>query len=223
MNPGVVRYVLCGLLLVFVLGAGCGDEGKSSRPGAGATAVELTEQGWAAFTEGRYDDALKCFEQAIAKDAGHGPAQVGAGWTKLESAQSDHDMRSAVDSFNAAAAAGETGADALGGRAAARLALGAAEWPGAAADAAFALSAAPAFVFEHRPSFTAADLHLIIAFAHAARARYAEALAEADLVTPSGINPADAGTWLVGGEACATFAQAVLAHLEALSSSAGAD
>lgn len=219
MNRGVVRHPIGWLLLVALLGAGCGQDDKSTRPGGGSTAAELTEQGWAAFTEGRYDDALDSFDQAIAKDAGHGPAYVGAGWAKLESAQSDQDLRGAVGSFGTAAVLGQTGADAIGGRAAARLALGAGELSGAAADAAFALNAAPAFVFEHRPSFDADDLHLIVAFAQAACARYAEALAAADLVAPSGIDPTNPGSWRVGGETYATFALAVLAHLAALSDS----
>lgn len=215
MKGGAARVAVCWLLAA-VLVAGCGREDKSTRPSGGATAAELTEQGWAAFAEGRYGEALSFFDQAIAKDAAHGPAHVGAGWARLEAAQEDQDLRDAVGSFSAAAALGQTGADALGGRAAARLALGAEELTGAAADAALALAAAPEFVFEHRPSFAADDLRLIVAFAQAARARYVEALAAADLVAPSGLDPTKPITWAVGGEAYATFAQAVLANLSAL-------
>jgi tetratricopeptide (TPR) repeat protein len=206
-------------LLVLVAGAGCSKDGKSTRPGGGATAETLTAQGWAAFATGEYGDALTSFDQAIAKDAEHGPAYVGAGWARLVSAQSVGDLRGAVSSFGTAAGLGETGADALGGRAAARLAIGGDDLPGAISDAAAALSAAPDFVFEYRPSFDATDLRLIEAFAQAARARYAEALAAADLVAPSGIDAADADTWVVGGETCDTFAQAVLAYLQQLSDS----
>jgi len=212
---------VCALLfiaLAALAGHGCSKDDKSTHP-SGATAAELTEQGWEAFTAGRYADALSSFDQALAKDAEHGPAQAGAGWAKLESAQSQENLRDAVSSFSAAVALGETGADVLGGRAAARLAIGANELPGAISDAGLALSASPDFAFEHRPSFNADDLRLITAFAQAARARYAEALAAADQVAPSGIDPADAATWVIGGEVLGTFAQAVLAYLSELSDS----
>ncbi len=216
--PGSGRLLLVLALFAVASAPGCGKDDGPSRP-APTTAAGLTAQGWEAFAGGDYTAALAAFEQAIDLDAQHGPAHLGAGWARLAGGQATEDFEAAVMSFDTAAASGETGAEMLGGRAAARLALGGAALPAAVSDAAAALDAAPDFVFAQRPSFDAADLHLIVAFAEVARARYADAMAAADGVAPSGIDPSDPSTWVVGGQACSTYAQAALARLAQLSDS----
>lgn len=222
LGSGHLWLSLVALAILVVLaagvGAGCGKDDPS--PGSHTpTAATLTERGWDAFADGDYAQALSAFEQAIVMDAEHGPAHLGAGWAHLAGGRADEDFQAAVTRFDSAAHLGETGAEMLGGRAAAHLALGGDALPAAAADAAAAWGASPDFIFAQWPSFDAADLHLIAAFAEVARARYAEALAVADEVAPSGIDAADPGTWVVGTETCATFARAVLARLEELSES----
>lgn len=209
--------IAAALLTVLVLaGCGGGDDGDGPTDPTNNTPVEFTSAGWAEFRAGRWPDAMANFEDALALNAAYGPARVGLGWTRLQMATSAAAMLTAAGEFDAAATAGETGADMYAGRAAARLGAGGASLTGAISDAQAALAADPSFTFAHRTSVTAADLHLIVAFARAAQGDLAGALAAGDQVTASGIVENQPQTWVVGATSYPTFASAVLAHLHAI-------
>jgi hypothetical protein len=178
------------------------------------TPATLTAAGWSAFETGNLELAQQKFDAAIGLDAQYGPAYVGRGWVQLSRATTADAFGTAATSFDDAIGRGETGADAHGGRAAARLALGGDNLVGAIEEANAALAASPEFVFAHRTSFDWRDLHLIVAFAEAARgARFAAAREAADQVQDSGIRQGDPQTWVVEGVRYPTFETAVLAHL----------
>jgi len=173
----------------------------------------LTSQGWESFEARDLARARRKFDAAIAADPAYGPARTGRGWVLLETATTEAEHLATIAAFDEALVRGETGADARGGRAAALLAAGGAHLAGAAVEAREAWLGAPAFLFEHRPSFDARDLHLLEAFAEAGRGRLAEALAAADAVEPASIREDDPRTWIVDGVRYPTWASTVLAHL----------
>lgn len=126
-------------------------------------------------------------------------------------------MQEAAADFVSALSRGQTGAYVQAGRAAASLGAGGSALDAAVTQAQDALDSQPTFAFEHRTSFDWRDLRLIQAFALAAQGHFDNALAAADAVADSGIDDADAGTWVVGGTTYPNYLGAVLAHLHALS------
>ena len=223
-HPMKRRPILATLLAACVLAAlllsGCrGDDDDSSplTPTTPDTAAAYTTRGWERFGAANFSDALADFNAAIQLDATYGEAHTGQGWTRLSLATSPVSMNTAVVSFDNAIDNEENGADVLAGRAAANLGVGGASLDNAVDDAQAALTADAAYVFSHRTSFNALDLHLIDAFAQAARANFSEALTAADLVLDSGIEQDDAGTWVVDGTTYDSFNGAVLAHLHKVS------
>jgi hypothetical protein len=205
-------------LTLTIMVIGCGGDNGGSKPVIPDTAAEFTERGWGRFEAGDLDGALSDFNAALALDAGYGPAYLGQGWSRLSLAASTASMEPAAAGFDSAFVHGQTGADCLSGRAAAHLGVGGNEgYLSAVSDALSALQLSPSFTFAHRNSFNSTDVRLIIAFAHAGRNQFPDALAAADEVSDSGITEVDPETWVVGGETYKSFQAAVLAHLQALS------
>ena len=219
-RPHGFRRLLAVGLLIALAGAcvagvitGCGGKDKVTKPPQPPTA-----EGWAAFEAGNLAVALQKFEAAIVIDPQYGPAYTGRGWAELTQATTTEAFRAAASSFDAAVQYGQTGAEVYGGRAAARLALGGGDLGGAIQDAQAALAASPGFVFEHRNSFDARDLHLIAAFAEAGLGgAFTEARDDGDQVQASGIRLGEPQTWTVDGVGYPTFETAVLAWLQKLS------
>jgi hypothetical protein len=182
------------------------------------TPATLTAEGWVAFEAGNLDLALQRFNAAIELGTHYGPAYTGLGWVQLSRATAAAAFRAAASTFDTAVENGQTGADAHGGRAAARLGSGGGDLVGAVQEAQAALAASPTFVFSHRTSFDFRDLHLIAAFAEAGRGgRFLEARDEANQVQASGITQGDSQTWTVDGLLYPTFEAAVLAWLHKMS------
>jgi tetratricopeptide (TPR) repeat protein len=182
------------------------------------TPLVFTNEGWTAFEAGNLDLALEKFNAAIGLDAQYGPAYTGRGWVQLSRATAAGDFSTAVASFDAAVARGEGGGDVLGGRAAARLALGGDNLAEAVQDAETALAGTPAFVFAHRVTFDYRDLHLVAAFAEAGRGgRFPQARTHADQVQASNITQGNPQSWTVDGVTYPTFEAAVLAWLHKMS------
>lgn len=182
------------------------------------TPEALTAQGWAAFEAGNLAQALQHFDAALTLDPQYGPAFTGRGWVQLSQATTNAAFQAAASSFDSAVGYGQTGADARGGRAAARLALGGSDLVGAVQEAQTAVTASPTFVFSHRTTFDYRDLRLIAAFAEAGRGgRFSAARDEADQVQASDIRAGDFQTWTVDGVHYPSFEAAVLAWLQKLS------
>jgi hypothetical protein len=210
------RWVWACVALLVLGGCGGGDGGNPSRP-VELTVDELTARGWSRFTAGDFSGALADFDTAIGRDATHGPAHVGRGWTRLQLATTTATAADAVASFGTAIGLGASGPEVRAGRAAASLAVGGGSLDQAIADAVAARQASPQFQFTHRPSFDHRDLRLIEAFAQVGRNDLASALAAADAIEPSGIDAGNAASWTVDGQTYGSFGAAVLAHLHKLS------
>ncbi|MCK4305493.1 MAG: hypothetical protein KAY24_14750 [Candidatus Eisenbacteria sp.] len=205
-------YLGAGLASLFLL-VGCSEDDPAG-PDPRSTAAELTEQGWTQFEQGDLAGALSSFDDAIEVYSSYGPAYVGQGWTYLAQGASNSDFESALSSYDTAISEGEEGAEILGGRAAANLALsGESSLDAAVTDAQSARVWDSNFIFEHRTSFNASDLFLIESFALAAQGYFPAALAAADSVETSGIQEASSATWVVDSQEFTSFAEAVLAHL----------
>lgn len=209
-----VRAVLCAALVT--LATGCGSDDNTTQP-PGDTAVSLTQSGWTLFEEGNDAEALEEFDAAIAIDPDHGPAYIGQGWSRLNVSVNSTGLVGALTSFDRALTLQQSGAEVRAGRAATLLAIGGASLDGAITDARAARTQAPAFVFSHRTTFTAVDLLLVEAFALAGQAKFAESLAVADVVAPSGIVQGEPATWVVGSTTYDSFEEAALAYLHRLS------
>lgn len=213
---GIWRPSLLALSLLMVAGCG-GDDGPSGPTEPIDTAPTRTAAGWAHFEAGRWDDAATEFQAALSLDPLHGPAHGGLGWARVQLALTPTAMEMASTHFSSAIAVGEAGGDVLAGRAAARLGAGGASLPGVVADATAALEESPLFQFARRPSIDARDLRLLLAFAWLAQGDLDAALANADQISNSGIDPLQSSTWQVDGVTLPTYAAAVLARLHALS------
>jgi hypothetical protein len=212
---------LVASVLAALLFAGCkGNEDNQSpvTPVDGPeTPSEFTDRGWKRFEAASYSGALSDFNAAIFLDPTYGQANIGQGWTRLLQATSTNSMRGAAATFIDATLNGENGADVLAGRAASHLGSGRTFLDAAVVDAQAALATDADFVFMHRPSFNAQDLHLVEAFALAGKGNFSGALSAADLVLDSSIDEGNADTWVVDGTTYDSFNGAVLAHLQKVS------
>lgn len=217
-RPAAFRAGLnAALVATATLVAGCADREEIAVP---TDATGFTDRGWDFFTDGEVAQARVDFENAIEADPTFGPAYVGLGWAKLRLATSATEMSGAVQSFDDATARGQNGAEVVAGKAAAQLGVGGTAGLAAAVTLAqTARTQAPAFQFEHAPSFDLTDLFLIEAFARAAQGNLAQALAAADAapVADSGIAQGNPATWQVDGTTYPTFEGAALAFLHKLS------
>lgn len=218
-RPALVAIIAACVLAALLLSGCRGDDDDSSplTPTTPDTAAAYTIRGWERFGAANFSDALADFNAAIQLDPTFGEAHTGQGWTRLSLATSAVSMNTAVVSFGNAIDNGEDGADVLAGRAAANLGVGGSSLGAAVDDTQAALTADPSYVFSHRTSFNALDLHLIDAFAKATLANFSEALTAADLVLASGIERENASTWVVDGTTYDSFNGAVLAHLHKVS------
>ena len=215
LRAGLGTAACLGGLLLFV--AGCADRERIAVP---TDAAGFTDRGWGFFSDGNLEQARGDFERAIERDADFGPAYVGLGWTRLRLATATGEMEAAVSSFDSAANRGESGPEALAGKAAAELGVGSASALNAAISLAQnARTQSPGFQFEYSSSFGVTDLFLIEAFALAAQGNVASALTVADAapVGDSGIAAGTPSTWQVSGTTYPTFEGAVLAFLHKLS------
>ena len=117
------------LMIPFLVLGGCGggEGGGPVEPQPLDTPEAYVGRGWERFEGGDSSGAQADFQAALDLDENHGPALAGYGWAMLVAAPSDISMQSALDSFDAALARGETASYVTAGRAAARLAPGTVE------------------------------------------------------------------------------------------------
>jgi tetratricopeptide (TPR) repeat protein len=213
--------LLAASILAAILLAGCKEDETNQNPvtpiNGPDTPAEFTDRGWERFEVANFSGALSDFNAAIFLNPSFGEANIGQGWARLMQATSPNSMRGAASTFVSAILNGENGADVLAGRAAAYLGSGNSFLDAAVVDAQAALAADADFVFMHRPSFNAEDLHLIEAFAQAGQGNFTGALSAADLVLDSNIDEGNAETWVVDGTTYDSFNGAALAHLHMLS------
>jgi len=207
----------CVCLLIGTGLFGCGEDPTEVVDPPPATASEFTSRGWTQFEQGNLVNALADFDEALSLDENFIPAFVGQGWAKLGLAVSAASLQSAVESFNFAVAGGDSSAVVRAGRASANLGIGFDALDEAITDAQAALLAEPGFVFSHRTTFGANDLHLIEAFAQAALGEFAAALTAADQIAGSGVEADNSNTWMVDGVTYSSFDRTVLAYLHKMS------
>lgn len=219
------KPILPGLLLAtfltLALAAGCSSGGGDGGNDPGdidqpTTAAQYTARGWEGFEAGQYATAIADFEAALALDSTYGEARAGRAWSRLVQAEDESAFAASAADFQLAVMAGEGDAYVRAGWACALLGQEG-QLSAAAAQAESALASEPSFIFAHRISFNAVDARLALAFALAGQGSYSEALAQGDLISDSGIDIDEAGTWEVDGTAYFSFPGAVLAHLHKLS------
>ncbi len=176
------------------------------------SAANLTSEGWAAWEGGDYTTAQSRFEEALDFDDTYADAHSGLGWTHLRVGS----LSDAAAQFDAAIADGLTSQDArVGGLAAYRDLSGGLSTAISYGEA--VLSADPSYVFSHDSTIDADVVRLLLAqsYFREGESSFADAQAHMDVVIPdNGLDPADAGTWSVGGESYDTYAQALLALIE---------
>ncbi len=214
-----------GLLLAMSAGlltTSCSDDDDTGDNGGGGvtppvfTAEELNTLGWDSFAIGEYGDAARSFEDALDLDATLHEARLGLGWAQAYTGLHDDavatflalvDDNQLVDDARAGLAATTTFAD-----------------PSQAISAAQAvLSDDPDYVFSRRDSFDYQDLYVIQALAHFALQQYEEAqglvteIETMNELPSSGLDPANAATWVVDGITYATYHAALAKVIEGLS------
>jgi len=189
------------LALLALAAAGCFSAGFGR-------ASDLVSDAWALYAEGRFDDALALFQAAAGAAGGDVTARArarnGEGWCRLRL----HAPVDALADFDAAVAGGADGADALAGRAGARLAAGLDA--GARADARAARALEPSYVSFHDP-LDARSLGGVALVASIRAGDLAGAQEELDLLAPgNGLSPGDPSSWVVDGAPLPSYASAVL-------------
>ena len=218
-------YGIAGLALLLICGLGlssCNDDDPVDTTGGTTgnttpvyTAAEWEAMGWESFTLGDYVMAVSQFEDALALQADLHSARLGLGWSRAYSG--DHAI--AAQEFDALIAAGAHTTDAYAGKAAALLFTDPATARTSAEDA---LAASGDYIFSHRESFNATSLHVMIAQASFALQEYSAAQAKVDELetthglTPTGLDPDDPLTWIVGEETFPTYVEALAVVIEML-------
>jgi tetratricopeptide (TPR) repeat protein len=218
LRPGWIVLLLAASLLA----ASCGEEDSGPGGGGGGpttpdyTADELNTMGWASYAVGDYYDAKSYFGQALAKDAGQDEARLGLGWSQAFTGE----HLAAITTFNGLLDDDRRTTDAQAGLAAAALFTDPQQ---SLVAAQAAVDADPQYVFERRESFNFLDLHLIQAQAHfalhdyaAAQAKVEEIEAMVEELPPSGLDPQDPETWVVGGVTYASYQAALAAVIHDL-------
>lgn len=193
------------------------EAGNESTASQEATAtpndeVSLTQSGWVAWEAGDYVTAEALFLDVFNFDAGYADAYSGLGWTDLRQG----DQASAAGRFESAITNGLTSEDARVGALATYRDL-----PNGLATAmsygTTALQNDPNYVFSHDPAIDADMVRLMLAQVHfrLGQANFVFAQQFMDQLVPgNGLDPADSGTWSVGGTVYPTYAGALLALIQ---------
>ncbi len=169
------------LSIIFIAGlcsttllVGCGGGGGGGEPTE--TAADLTNQGWALFVQGKYEEAIERFTRATQLDANYADAYNGLGWsyanTKVDS------LAKALINFNLCIAKDTTHADPYAGRAPVYRDLNPPQFQDAINTATTALTKDSDYEFVHYTDFNWRDLHLIKAQCYYGLKEYTQALAE---------------------------------------------
>jgi tetratricopeptide (TPR) repeat protein len=174
--------------------------------------ISLSQSGWVAWEAGDYTAAEALFLDAFNFDPDYADAYNGLGWTDLRRGN----QAAAAGRFELAITNGLTSEDArVGALAAYRDLTG-----GLATAMSYgttALQNDPTYVFSHDPSIDADMVRLMLAQVHfrlgEANFIYAQQIMD-QLVSANGLDPADSGTWSVGGTVYQTYAGALLALIQ---------
>jgi tetratricopeptide (TPR) repeat protein len=203
------------LLATGLMVSSCGNDDEGDKGGGGGgpvepeyTAQELNEMGWASFAVGDYYDAGSYFSESVVKDATLYEAFLGLGWAQAYTGNHDD----AAATFQSLIAGGHFANDARAGLAAAALFFDPA---GARAAAQAVLTAEPDYQFSRRTTFDYRDLSVILAEAYFMEQNYdsaqdtIDAVAQAEGLPPSGLDPAHSETWVVADVTYASYTAAL--------------
>ncbi|MFC1530275.1 hypothetical protein ACFL6R_06130 [Gemmatimonadota bacterium] len=166
-----------------------------------------TSRGWAAFTAGEYTDAFQHFQIALNLDGNYAEAFHGRGWTHLIR----DDLSNARVQLLTAISKGLTTVDVYAG-----LAILYRELPDLQTAIGHALTVVtgdPDWEFSHLTSIDYRDMHLLMAQCYFRQGEdwFDEAQGQVDILDPSnGLDPADTGTWIVGGITYGTYGAALM-------------
>lgn len=181
-------------------------------PGARSHDIRISLEGWSAYQDGRWADAVSRFEDALSDDPDCVDASNGLGWCHARRDSLDQ----AVAGFQAALVIEGAFLDAHAGLALVSSALN--DHLQVIASARAVLDeAGDAYEFRRDASVTSADLRLVLAQSYFHRGEYAEAQDLVDLLDPAnGLSPDDPDTWWVEGVQYATYEEALLVELQVL-------
>ncbi len=214
LNPGTTYY-----FAVSAVDETGNESDRSITVNAEPTsAAYATSLGWAAFTAGEYTDALLEFQIALNLNENYTEAYLGRGWTHLLR----DDLSNARVQLQAAIAKGLTTVDADAGLAVAF--RGVPDLPSAISHALTVVTGDPDWEFSHLTSIDYRDMHLLLAQCYFRQGEewFDEAQAQVDILDPAnGLDPADSGSWSVGGESYGTYGAALMTAIMELEAAIG--
>ncbi len=177
-----MRLLLVSLVCIGLVVYGCGGGGGG---GPTKTAESLTVDGWALFEQGKYEEAIDKFGEALELDETYADAYNGLGWSyaKLD------ELSDALAAFADCIANGMDEADPYAGQAPVyRDFDDSNHFQNAISSATTALSKERRYIFSHYTSFDWHDLMIIIAQSYYGLSEYTSANAWVDSL---GGTPAD--------------------------------
>jgi len=178
-----MRALVVSLVCLGFVALGCGGGGGG---GPGKTAESLTADGWALFEQGKYEEAIDKFNEALELDETYADAYNGLGWSYAKLDQ----LSDALSAFADCIANGMNDADPYAGRAPVYRDY---DQPNhfeiAISAATTALFQERRYVFSHDSSFDWHDLMIILAQSYFGISDYTNANAWVDsLGTPADPN-----------------------------------
>ncbi len=163
-----MRAMILGLISVGLICYGCGGGGG----GPSDTAESLTADGWALFEQGKYDEAIEKFGEALELDDTYADAYNGLGWSYAKLDQ----LSDALSAFADCISNGMDTADPYAGQAPVyRDYDHANHFENAISAATMALSKDRRYVFSHETTFDWHDLMIILAQSYFGLSNYTSA------------------------------------------------
>jgi hypothetical protein len=219
---GWARGVMVLALVAGLAAAGCGGKGNGGP--VAPTVQTLLAQAWQAFGAGDFATAKSKFQQALDKDPTVLEGSLGLGWsdTFLGNLATAETVLEQVAGRAPTPATTEFIQAALAGLTVVRLALDDAGGTVSAGEA--LLAADPDWSFAFRPSVNVSDVRLAMAEALVTQGEgsFEAAQAQLDILDPSnGLDPTDAGSWVVDGIAYGSYEAALVKALEAVEAGIG--
>jgi tetratricopeptide (TPR) repeat protein len=169
-------FVFLVVISVILFTLGCAKKGtKSTPPG------ESTAKGWAKFESGDYNEAINNFNSAIAGDPNYSEAYLGLGWSYAVLSNDSLSVKN-LEKYLSFPNPDSITSDAKAGLAFAYQAQK--ECSLAIDKAKEVLSFNPSWKFTHDTTYSASDLHLLLAECYYALSDFESSLAEVQILNP---------------------------------------